>query len=45
MLFTGREVQMGRDLPEVIKMARGLRPRAIFMTEGKYLPIQTEQGR
>ncbi len=45
MLFTGREVRIGRYLPEVMKMARGRRPRAIFMTEGKYLPIRTEQGR
>ena len=45
MLFTGREVRIGRYLPELMKMARGRRPRAIFMTEGKYLPIRTEQGR
>ncbi len=45
MLFTGREVRIGRYLPEDMKMARGRRPRAIFMTEGKYFPIRTKQGR
>ncbi len=36
-------VRIGRYLPSVMKMALGLRPRAIFMTSGKYLPIRTSR--
>ena len=32
-----------RYLPSVMKMALVLRPRAIFMTSGKYLPIRTSR--
>ena len=35
MLFTGREVRMGKKLwPEVLSTARGRRPRALLKTKG-----------
>ena len=35
MLFTGREVRMGKKtVPEVLSTARGRRPRAVVKTKG-----------
>ncbi len=43
VIYRPCSVRIGRYLPSVMKMALGLRPRAIFMTSGKYLPIRTSR--
>ena len=38
MLFAGREVRIGKTVPEVMSTARGLRPRAVLKTKGTVFP-------
>ena len=47
MLFTGREVRMGKkNVPEVLSTARGRRPSAVLKTKGTvFFPIRTDLAR
>ena len=38
MLFTGREVRIGKTVPEVLSTAQGRRLRAVLKTEGTVFP-------
>ena len=38
MLFTGREVRMGKTVPEVLITTQGRSPRAVLKTKGTVFP-------